>query len=96
MVWLILGITAVVVLLMALKFVPLILGFVLIVIGLLASVAFGERIDRRRRSATHNPAGHFDANRGDFHGSSSDHSWQSPQPYIDHRHGGGTPPGADR
>jgi hypothetical protein len=94
MVWVVLGITAFVVVLMALQVVPLLLGFALIVVGLLVSVAIGQRIDARRQRGLPAPAQHFDANRGDFHGSSSDHSWQTPQPYIDHRDGRNSPPGS--
>ena len=96
MVWVVLVITGAVILLIGMNVVPLLLGLVLIIVGLLVSVAIGERLDRGRRSLTHNPARHFDANRGDFHGSSSDHSWQSPQAYIDRNDEEGTPRGAER
>ena len=103
MVWVVLVITGAVILLIGMNVVPLLLGLVLIIVGLLVSVAIGERLDRGRRSLTHNGpppkfhgTRHFDANRGDFHGSSSDHSWQSPQAYIDRNDEEGTPRGAER
>ncbi len=69
-------------------------GIALIVLGLMAAVVVGERLDRGRQRGAHDPAAHFDPNRGQWHGNEG--SWQTPTPYIDHPAGGGAPPGVER
>ena len=69
-------------------------GIALIVLGLMAAVVVGERMDRGRQRGAHDPAAHFDPNRGQWHGDEG--SWQVPTPYSDHPDGGGTPPGVER
>ncbi len=81
---------------MAFQVVSLLAGLVLIVLALLASVMLGERLDRTRQRSHHDAAEHFDVNRGELYGRSSESSWDTPQPYIDHPDGGGTPPGVER
>ena len=66
-------------------------ALLVILVGLMAAVVVGERLDRSRQHGRHDPAAHFDRNRGDFHGEQA--SWTTPTPYIDHPDGGGTPPG---
>ena len=69
-------------------------AMVLVLVGLMAAVVLGERLDRSRQRAPHDRTAHLDRNRGDFHGDAQ--SWTPPTPYIDHPEGGGTPPGVDR
>jgi putative Mn2+ efflux pump MntP len=92
-VWLIAAVIGLIILLMAFQLVPLLAGFGLIVLALLGSVMIGERLDRSRQRSHHDAAAHFDVNRGELVGHASERSWDTPQPYIDHPDGGGTPPG---
>ncbi|HEX5395817.1 MAG TPA: hypothetical protein VFX74_01880 [Candidatus Limnocylindria bacterium] len=78
---------------MAFQVVSLLAGLALIVVALLASVAIGERLDRSRQRSHHDAAAHFDVNRGELFGHASERSWDTPQAYIDHPDGAGTPPG---
>lgn len=95
MVRLILALTAIVVLLMAFRVIPLLAGFGLIVVALLAAVGIGDRVDRGRQRGRHAAAEHFDEHRGQLFGHSSEASWDTPQAYIDHPDGGGVPPGVE-
>jgi hypothetical protein len=64
MVGLIIGVLVVGLALILLKVVPVLLGIVLIVGGLVAVLAIGDRLDRLRQRGHHDPAGSFDAGRG--------------------------------
>lgn len=91
---LILAVLALATLLVILDLLSWLGAMVLVVVGLMVAVVIGERLDRSRQRAPHDPAAHFDRNRGDFHG--DEESWTTPTPYIDHPDGGGTPPGVNR
>jgi Short repeat of unknown function (DUF308) len=96
MVWLILGVVAVLIALVALKVVTVVVGVVAMVLALVGLAAFGEWRDKPRQRGIHNPAAAFDPNKPNLYGRSSESHWEPPTPYIDHPDGGGAPPGVDR
>lgn len=91
---LILAVLALAVVLVILDVLSWLGAMVLVLVGLMAAVVVGERLDRSRQRGPHDPAASFDRNRGDYHG--DEQSWTTPTSYIDHPDGGGTPPGVDR
>jgi len=68
----------------------------IVIAGLIALTWVAERLDRPRQRGRHDPGSKMPRWKGDFHGQSSDHTWEVPTAYIDHPTGGGPPPGADR
>jgi hypothetical protein len=82
---------AVVIALMGLRVVPLLPGFGLIIVVLLAGTALDQRIAPRR--STGSPPRGLDTNRGQLYGQAS--TWDTPQAYIDHPDGAGTPAGVE-
>ena len=82
---------AVVVVLMALRVVPLLPGFGLIVMVLLGATAVDGRA-AQHRFGRRGPTG-LDPNKGQLYGPAS--TWDTPQAYIDHPDGAGVPPGVE-
>jgi hypothetical protein len=61
-----------------------------IVVTLAASLVGAWQLDRGRRIQT---SQHYDENAANFSAPANNQTWQVPTAYIDHRSGGGTPPG---
>lgn len=80
---------AVIVGLMAFRVVPLLAGVGLMVVVLVVATA----VDQRGRSGPRRTPAGLDPNKGQLHG--QQRTWQTPQPYIDHRDGGGVPAGVE-
>ena len=85
MAWLILAVLVTGVALIGLNLVPPLIGIVLVLGIITLAVAIVDRRDRARGRAS-GPSSRLDRNTG---------SWQPPTPYIDHRDGGGAPPGVE-
>jgi hypothetical protein len=92
MAWLILLVLVIGVALVGLNLVPPLLGIVLVLGSIMLAVAIADRRDRVRGGAA-GPSSRLDRNTGSFHGAQE--HWQPPTPYIDHRDGGGAPPGVE-
>lgn len=92
MAWLILSILLLGVALIGLNVVPPLFGVLLILAAVTVAVAVVDRRDRARQGIS-GPASRLDRNTGSFHGAQE--YWQPPTPYIDHRDGGGAPPGVE-
>ena len=64
-----------------------------VIVTLVASLVGAWNLDRGRRIQT---GRYYDENKPNFYGPVQNRTWQVPTSYIDHRSGGGAPPGVDR